>query len=102
LTSKATYRFDDDALQALQASLASYLGHVRHAASYRLIVGILEQHPWLRVFFAIDHQRRMAPWFHQMACGACVRPHAGRSATFRCRNCRAGWAAGSRAGARWY
>jgi len=54
LTSKATYRFDDDALQALQASLASYFGHVRHAASYRLIVGILEQHPWLRVFFAID------------------------------------------------
>ena len=54
MTSKATYRFDDDALHALQASLASYLGHVRHAASYRLIVGILEQHPWLRVFFAID------------------------------------------------
>ena len=53
-TSLTTYRFDDDALQALQASLASYLGHVRHAASYRLIVGIFEQHPWLQVFFDID------------------------------------------------
>lgn len=49
-----TYRYDEGALSALQSTLASYLGHVQHAASYRLIVRILTEHPWLETFFDID------------------------------------------------
>ena len=49
-----TWRFDCATLDALQATLASYLGHFRRAASRRLLAGLWREHPWLRQFFARD------------------------------------------------
>ncbi len=49
-----TWRFDRAALDALQAMLASYLGHFRWAASRRLLAGLWREHAWLRQFFSLD------------------------------------------------
>lgn len=57
-----TYRFDADALRALQSRLASYLGHFRPAACRRLVARIWQDHPWLDAFFRLDLD------------GPCVRP----------------------------
>ena len=52
---KATlYRFDAERLDVLQASLASYLGHLRHAACRRLVDSIWEANPWLAHFVGFD------------------------------------------------
>lgn len=48
------YRFDAQALDALQASLASYLGHLRRASCRRLLVAICEANPWLPGFIELD------------------------------------------------
>ena len=48
------YRFDAEALNALQASLASYLGHLRRAACRRLVMAIWAAHPWLANFIELD------------------------------------------------
>jgi hypothetical protein len=47
------YRFDVDALDTLQASFSSYLGHLRYAACHRLIQSIGVAHPWLKVYFGL-------------------------------------------------
>ncbi len=48
------YRFDAAALDALHASLASYLGHFKLAATRRLEASIWLRHRWLAQFFALD------------------------------------------------
>ena len=40
---------------ALQAILASYLGHFRHASSYRLVHSLWRQYPWLSRYFLLIH-----------------------------------------------
>jgi RNA-directed DNA polymerase len=50
------YRFDAPALDALQASLASYLGHLRRASCRRLVAAICAANPWLEGFMALDRQ----------------------------------------------
>lgn len=50
------YRFDAPALDALQASLASYLGHLRRASCRRLVAAICEANPWLPCFIELDRQ----------------------------------------------
>ena len=47
-------RFDVPVLDALQASLASYLGHVRKAAHGRLVQAMWHAHPWLANFFRLE------------------------------------------------
>lgn len=49
-----TWRFDRASLDALQATLASYLGHFRWAAHRRLLAALWRAHPWLAQFFALD------------------------------------------------
>jgi RNA-directed DNA polymerase len=49
-----TYQFDATQLQALQACLASYLGHFKPAASHRLLKELWRANPWLRQFFVMD------------------------------------------------
>ena len=50
------YRFDAPALDALQASVASYLGHLRRASCRRLVAAICEANPWLEGFIVLDRQ----------------------------------------------
>jgi RNA-directed DNA polymerase len=50
------YRFDAQALDSLQASLASYLGHLRRASCQRLVAAICAANPWLEGFIALDQQ----------------------------------------------
>jgi len=50
------YRFDAQALDALQASLASYLGHLRRASCHRLVAAICAANPWLAAFIVLDRQ----------------------------------------------
>ena len=51
------------ARQRLQAILASYWGHFRHADSYRLRQGIFRDFPWLHLFFRdpVDLRPRWQP-----------------------------------------
>lgn len=39
--------------QGLRQTLASYLGHFRHANSYRLVQGLFHAYPWLNELFAL-------------------------------------------------
>ncbi len=50
------YRFDPQALDALQSSPASYLGHFRGASCRRLVAAICEANPWLPGFIELDQQ----------------------------------------------
>ena len=50
------YRFDAPALDALQASLASYVGHLRRASCRRLVAAVCDANPWLQGFIALDRQ----------------------------------------------
>jgi hypothetical protein len=50
----ALYRFDGEALDALQASLASYLGHLKRASSRRLVAATWARHAWLDGYFELD------------------------------------------------
>jgi RNA-directed DNA polymerase len=64
-----TWRFDRERLAALQATLASYLGHLRWAAHRRLLASLWRAHPWLAQFFAFDRRtlrlaRRDRPPLH--------------------------------------
>jgi len=38
----------------LQASLNSYMGHLKHADSRRLVAGLAEKHPWLKNYFTLS------------------------------------------------
>ncbi|WP_353213397.1 RNA-directed DNA polymerase [Rhodovarius sp.] len=50
------YRFDAQALDALQASLASYLGHLRKASCRRLLAAVCAANAWLAAFVSLDPQ----------------------------------------------
>ncbi len=50
------YRFDAQALDALQASLASYLGHLRRASCRRLVAAVCAANPWLEGFIELNPQ----------------------------------------------
>ncbi|MEI7465012.1 MAG: RNA-directed DNA polymerase [Burkholderiales bacterium] len=50
------YRFDAQALDALRASLASYLGHLRRASCRRLVRAICDANPWLDAFIELNQQ----------------------------------------------
>ena len=45
----------------LRASLASYLGHGRHAAAWRLFQRVFQRHAWLRVLFTVHDSLRLQP-----------------------------------------
>ena len=49
------YRLDAEAPDALQASLASYLGHLKQASCRRLVAAIWARHAWLDAYFELDH-----------------------------------------------
>ena len=49
-------------IKKLQATLASYLGHFKHANAYRLLRALLAQFNWLRYLFIIDTERIIARW----------------------------------------
>ncbi len=48
------FRFDADALRALRARLASYLGHFRPASCRKLVAAIRDENPWLSQYFRLD------------------------------------------------
>jgi hypothetical protein len=52
-----TYRYDEATLDALQATLASYLGHLRWAASWRLLARLWQEHAWMAQFVELDATR---------------------------------------------
>lgn len=51
-----TWRFDAEQLDALQATLASYLGHLRRAACRRLVDSLWREHHWLATFLVLDRK----------------------------------------------
>lgn len=48
------WRFDAERLDALQATLASYLGHLRYAACRRLLDDLWRAQPWITTFLELD------------------------------------------------
>lgn len=48
------WRFDPERLDALQATLASYLGHLRYAACKRLLDELWRAQPWIATFLELD------------------------------------------------
>lgn len=48
------WRYDCERLDALQATLASYFGHLRWAAHHRLVEDLWRANPWLAPFFVLD------------------------------------------------
>lgn len=49
--SSVTYRFDAAVLEQLRAALASWFGHLRPAASHRLVAALWQRHAWLLQYF---------------------------------------------------
>ncbi|MFW2133992.1 RNA-directed DNA polymerase [Ectothiorhodospira haloalkaliphila] len=47
--------------EALRATLASYLGHGRHAAAWRLFQRVFQRHPWLNLLFTVHDDLRLKP-----------------------------------------
>ncbi|CAK0750009.1 RNA-directed DNA polymerase [Gammaproteobacteria bacterium] len=47
--------------EALRATLASYLGHFRHANSYRLVAALRKRHAWLDPWLDITPDGQMIP-----------------------------------------
>ena len=47
--------------EALRATLASYLGHGRHAHAWRLFQRVFERHPWLRTLFILHDGLSLRP-----------------------------------------
>jgi RNA-directed DNA polymerase len=52
------YRFDQERLDALHATLASYLGHVKMANSHKLWQSLWERFRFLREYFDYDERQR--------------------------------------------
>lgn len=51
------WRFDAERLDALQATLASYLGHLRYAACQRLLDDLWCAQPWITTFLELDRTK---------------------------------------------
>ena len=47
--------------EALRATLASYLGHVRHASAWRHIQRVMARHDWVHNLFALHDDYRLLP-----------------------------------------
>lgn len=47
--------------ERLRASLASHVGHGRHAAAWRLFQRVFQRHAWLRVLFTMHDSLRLQP-----------------------------------------
>lgn len=58
LPDRVVYRFDSADIGRLHATLASYLGHFKHADSARLWEAIRRRHDWLAVYFDWDASTR--------------------------------------------
>ncbi|MFZ5766253.1 MAG: reverse transcriptase domain-containing protein [Thermodesulfobacteriota bacterium] len=54
-------------VSGLRQVLASYLGHFRHADSFRLVRSLWERHPWLAELFTVDNQGRLHPCYEPTA-----------------------------------
>jgi hypothetical protein len=52
--------YDYPRLSSLHATLASYLGHLQHANSYRLLESLFKRFNWLNYFFKLVWQRDKA------------------------------------------
>ena len=61
-TGITTYRFDHDTLERLLATLNSYLAHLAKASSHRLLVALLDEHPWLAAYFDIGDYKAGRTW----------------------------------------
>jgi retron-type reverse transcriptase len=48
------WRFDAERVDALQATLASYLGHLRYAACKRVLDDLWRAQPWITTFLELD------------------------------------------------
>ncbi|CAK0759781.1 RNA-directed DNA polymerase [Gammaproteobacteria bacterium] len=48
--------------ETLRATLASYLGHFRHARHHRLIAALWRRYPWLGEWFGLCGQRLIPRW----------------------------------------
>jgi len=57
-----TYRFDQDVLERLLATLNSYLAHMAKASSHRLVTALVNEHPWLTAYFHIDDFKAGRIW----------------------------------------
>ena len=54
---RVRFRYDRNVLDALAATLSSYLGHCKLAASYRLVRSLWRRYPFLSEYFAFDSRR---------------------------------------------
>lgn len=52
------YRFDEEILDRLNATLSSYLGHFKMANTYSLCRSLWERHPFLSQYFEFDPETR--------------------------------------------
>ena len=57
MAERVRYLFERSTLDALSATLSSYLGHCNYAASYRLVASLWRRYPYLHEYFAFDPQR---------------------------------------------
>jgi len=53
----------EEKVQKLRQTLASYLGHFKHANSYRLIRGLFEKYRYLKYIFAVDDNGCLLPLY---------------------------------------
>ena len=58
------YSMDFNLVQPLFQMLCSYLGHFKHANSYRLVSRLLERESWLKEYFFLENRRFYMKYDH--------------------------------------
>lgn len=53
----------EEKVKALRQTLASYLGHFKHADSYRLIRSLFDKYSYLKDIFSVDAECRLIPLY---------------------------------------
>jgi len=56
-----------ETVHALRQTLASYLGHCRHANAYTLVNGLWARHAWLAEIFSLEEGKRLRPCYEPLA-----------------------------------
>ena len=54
----------EDNVRQLRQTLASYLGHFKHADSHRLLRGLFGKYQYLKDIFIVDEQGKLIPLYH--------------------------------------
>jgi retron-type reverse transcriptase len=63
----------EETIHQLRQTLASYLGHFKHADSYRLTQSLFEKYTYLKDIFAVDEEGHLRPLYEPLAEPASLR-----------------------------